>query len=79
MSNRPRMNEAQRNKLWDMCGRYGVPFREDDYMVYSESSSMMAGWAEGWIGGNTHATADRGGTDKPTIYVGVSPQGDSHT
>ena len=74
-----RMTEAQRDKLWDSCGRYGVPFREDDYHVFSPNSSMMASWVEGWVGGNTHATADRGGTDFPTIYLGVSPEGDSHS
>lgn len=74
-----RMTVKQRDKLWAVCGGYNVPFREDDYFVYSPESTMMAGWAEGWVGGRNHATGDRGGTEKPTIYVGVSPEGDSHT
>lgn len=73
------MTDAQRARLQDLCERYGVPFNEGDYLVYSANSSMMAGWAEGWVGGNAHATAERGGTEKPTLYVGVSPEGESHS
>jgi hypothetical protein len=68
-----RMSQAQRNRLWIMCGNYNVPFREDNYYIDGY------GYACGWIGGNEHATADRGGTKKPTIYTGVSPEGESHT
>lgn len=63
-----RMTNAQRDRLWQMCGNYNVPFNEADYFVYALDASMMAGYAEGWVGG------------KPgTIYVGVSPEGESHT
>lgn len=59
-----RMSDAQRNRLWDMCGNYGVPFREDDYTRPHTEPRFV----EGWIGG------------KPgTIYTGVSPKGESHT
>lgn len=68
-----RMSQAQRNRLWDMCGNYNVPFCENHYFI------DRYGFAEGWIGGNEHATAERGGTKKPTIYTGVSPEGESHT
>lgn len=64
----PRMTNAQRDRLWEMCGNYGVAFNEADYQVQSLNSSMQPGWVEGWIGG------------KPgTIYTGVSPEGQSHT
>ena len=56
--NRPRMNEAQRNALWALCGRYGVPFREDDYRVYPPDSWMMKGYVEGWIGGRDGSGID---------------------
>ena len=46
------MNDIQRKALSSLCSQYGVEFRETDYFVYPETSSMMAGWAEGWIGGN---------------------------
>lgn len=62
---RTRMNDAQRDALWNICGRYNVPFREDDYTLHPKDACMMAGYAEGWVGG------------KPfnTIFVGVSPDG----
>ena len=62
------MNEAQRNALKNICERYRVTFKEEDYTVYPASSSMMAGWAEGWVGGMLN-----------TIYVGVSPEGQIHS
>lgn len=67
-----RMTDAQRDKLWDLCGRYNVPFREDDYYKALFSNGMY----EGWIGGNLHS-----GTNgfKKTIYIGVEPNGDSHS
>jgi hypothetical protein len=73
---RARMSDAQRNKLWDMCGRYNVPFREDDYVFDSWNNGMV----EGWIGG--FQTVPHVTTKQPipkTIYVGVEPNGDSHT
>lgn len=63
-----RMTQAQRDRLWALCGSYNVPFSEDHYQVFKLDSSMMPGWAEGWIGGK-HGT----------LYVGVSPEGDSHS
>lgn len=66
----PRMTIAQRNRLWALCGRYGVPFREDDYVLQNRPTGLMtAGWVEGWVGGLVGKT----------IYVGVSPEGDSHS
>jgi hypothetical protein len=68
-----RMSQAQRNRLWIMCGNYNVPFRENDYYIDS------SGYACGWIGGHEHATTERGGTKKSTIYTGVSPEGEANT
>lgn len=65
----PRMTEAQRNKLWELCGRYNVPFREDDYVIMSADSIFgPPNWVEGWVGGK-----------QGTLFVGVSPEGDSHS
>ena len=74
-----RMTFEQREKLWEMCGRYGVPFREDDYhpTQFSSNSPIMY---EGWIGGIKHSGPIPGHTErKRTIYVGVEPDGRSHT
>lgn len=73
------MTPAQRTKLQVLCARYEVEYREGDYFVNSMGSAFMPGWVEGWVGGSEHATADRGGTEKPTLFVGVSPEGDSHS
>jgi hypothetical protein len=64
----PRMTYAQRDRLWEMCGNYGVHFDEKHYQVNLLTSNMMPGWVEGWIGG-----------EPGTIYVGVSPEGESHS
>ena len=74
---RNRMTRAQRDRLWDMCGNYGVPFNEEHYFVDQDN-----GYAEGWVGGRDYASRPndpKEGWGKTTIYVGVSPEGDSHT
>jgi hypothetical protein len=76
----PRMNAAQRDALWDLCGRYDVPFREDDYLIISAGSLSTPGHVEGWVGGNKHNGKHekqiRGMTvNKKTIYVGVDTDG----
>lgn len=69
-----RMTNAQRDKLWEMCGRYGVKFKEEDYFV------GIDGMAEGWVGGYYHnGEPAQISQFKKTIYVGVEPNGDSHT
>jgi hypothetical protein len=73
---KPRMTTKQRDKLWALCGDYNVPFRESDYVVYPN------GMVEGWVGGNEYASKLTGGAEsrgKKTIYVGVEPNGDSHS
>ena len=71
---RARMSDAQRNKLWEMCADYNVPFREDDYV-------FNYGMVEGWIGGTPGGPRFDGSkiTRPVTIYVGVELNGNSHT
>lgn len=66
-----KMTQEQFNKLSELCKRYDVPMAIADYVVSSQDSFMMKGWAEGWVGGPQQ--------NKKTIFVGVSPQGDSHS
>lgn len=58
------MNPIQRRALSRLCFQYGVEFKESDYFVYPRTSSKMAGWAEGWIGGN----------DGRKLYVRCDPR-----
>lgn len=69
------LNMVQQAALWGLCSRYDVEYQETDYLVYPANSVMMPGWAEGWIGGFQHAA----GTEHPTIFVGVSPEGEVHS
>ena len=66
---KPRMTIRQVRALWDLCGRYNVPFREDDYYFPTD---LPDGWVAGWVGG-WFPGSDR----KKTIYVGVDPEGRS--
>jgi hypothetical protein len=74
---KPRMTHAQRDKLWDLCAGYNVPFREDDYVLHSTRAaiSIGSGYVEGWIGGRD----GDGTTGRKTLYVGVAPDGRSHS
>ena len=72
---KPRMTDAQRDRLWEMCGRYGVPFRESDYVLSGKQAGIGAGWVEGWVGG----IDGTGITSRKTIYIGISPEGESHS
>jgi hypothetical protein len=62
------MTEAQEAKLRQLCDAYNVEFDAGQYLVFPADSWMMPGWAEGWVGG-----------DPTTIFVGVSPTGESHS
>lgn len=80
------MTDAQEAKLRNLCERYGVEFDLAHYIVFPADSLMMPGWAEGWIGGPEHANPQyhtfqpgERQSAKHTIYVGVSPEGDSHS
>ncbi len=65
---RLRPNEAQEAKLRQLCEVYRVDYDPDHYFVYPPTSAMMANWCEGWIGGQ-----------EGTLYIGVSPEGHSHS
>lgn len=73
-----RMNLLQLLTLWGMCGRYNVPFREDDYRFIPEDATFTPGFVEGWIGGAEQRDLFNKG-QQSTIYVGVAPDGRSHT
>ena len=62
MSNK--MNDKQREALRNLAFRYNVDFDESKFRVYKQDSTMMPGWAEGWVG---------------PIYVGCSPEGQIHS
>lgn len=61
---RNKMNDVQRNALSNLASRYNVNFDESKFFVYKADSTMMPGWAEGWVG---------------PIYVGCSPTGEIHS
>lgn len=72
-----KMTNAQRDRLWELCRQYNVPFREDDYRIQTEAIfGSPAGWVEGWVGGINHSA---GMGSAQTIYVGVDPEGNSHS
>jgi hypothetical protein len=59
----------QYEKVSDLCHRYREAFKFNDYRLQTEGVfGTPAGWLEGWVGGVT-----------TTIYVGVAPNGDSHS
>lgn len=60
---------AQRDKLQVLCDRFHVRFDPTHYRVFPNDSFMYAGFAEGRIGG----------PDCDTIFIGVEPNGDSHS
>lgn len=61
------MTAAQEKALRNICARYGVPFHAEDY---NPMFDLPDGYVAGWVGG---AYQQENG---PTIYVGVSPEGD---
>ena len=66
------MNEIQEQRLRAKCEAYKVPFRKEDYQPQFD---LPAGYVAGWIGGwQEHGFVN--GEYVPTIYVGVSPEGD---
>lgn len=64
---------AQAERLRALCENYGVEFHAADY---KPGFDLPPGWVEGWVGGIVHAGTP--GFPK-TIFVGVSPEGDSHS
>lgn len=67
------MSSKQHEALWNLCERYGVPFFP---LHYAPQFDLPEGYLAGWVGGPAHATADKGGNRKPTIYVGCSLNGE---
>ena len=61
-------NPAQEARLRELCSRYELEYDPAHYVVHPPTSSMMPGWAEGWVGGSPG-----------TLFVGVSPEGQSHS
>ena len=64
---KPRMTIAQRDALRRKCADYSVPFQEDHY---HPTFDLPQGYVAGWVGGFD------GQATKPTIYVGVSSEGE---
>jgi|GEM_PF-6292786 len=64
---RYKINTAQEEALRNLCHRYGVEYRADDYYVYPPDAAMCPGYAEGWVGGYVDGES--------RLYVGVSPVG----
>jgi len=72
------LTQAQYDKLSLLCERYNVPFDPTHYRVWSDDASMTKGFAEGWVGGIDYAPGNDQG-NRSTIYIGVEPNGDSHS
>lgn len=77
------LTEAQAATLRNLCDRYGVEYLPEHYVVHAPDSTLMPGWAEGWVGGPHHANPQYAEPEwppgKPTVYVGVSPEGEAHS
>jgi hypothetical protein len=75
------MTEAQRLALASLCRRYNVPFDESHYVPQFD---LPEGYLAGWVGGPEHGLVPQEvgnsmtlvRSDRTTIYVGVSPQGE---
>lgn len=65
------LTQQQYDKLQLSCERWNVPFDPTHYRTWSLDAVMTKGFAEGWVGG-----PDQAGK---TIYLGVEPNGDSHS
>lgn len=68
-----KMTQEQFDKLAYLCKGYQVEMAIGDYRVnpLTNSAMQLPGWVESWVGGNHQANK--------TIFVGVSPEGDSHS
>jgi len=61
-----KLTRAQYAAIEDISNRYGVPYEP---AAFSPGFDLPDGWVSGWVGGS----------QCPTIYVGVSPEGDIHS
>lgn len=71
------LTEAQVAALQNICQRYGVEYRADDYKPQFD---LPTGYVGGWVGGNDHGhrrTCDGEWvrTSKTTIYIGCDAEG----
>ena len=64
-----RMTHEQRVKIVELSKRYNVQCCWDDWHL--DPFDLPSGWVSGWVGGNNTTT--------PTIYVGIAPDGTSHS
>lgn len=62
------LTPPQRATLENLCGRYGVEFNASDYLP---AWDLPDGYVAGWIGGLAIQA------EHPTIYVGVSAEGEA--
>lgn len=68
---RTKMTQEQFDKLSSLCNRYHAEMRISDYHVRQPDSVFTPGWVESWVGGESCANK--------TIFVGVAPDGASHS
>lgn len=66
-----KMTQEQFDKLADLCRRYKVPMKLSDYVVRQAGSIFTPLWIESWVGGNEQ--------ENKTLFVGVAPDGASHS
>jgi hypothetical protein len=59
------LTSEQEAKLRLLCERYHVTY---DASHYTPAFDLPTGWVNGWVGGQPG-----------TLFVGVSPEGDSHS
>ena len=65
----PSLTTAQEQALMRLCERYGVAYEEADYLP---AFDLPGGYVAGWVGGKLGHQGPNG----PTIYVGVSLDGE---
>lgn len=75
------MTDAQQTALIEICKRYKVTYRSDDY---KPAFDLPDGYVAGWVGGPEHGFVRESTneydfewvrTPKTTIYVGVDEDG----
>lgn len=67
------LTPKQEERLRQLCESYGVKF---DPAHYWPAFDLPPGWVNGWVGGYVEHGQ---GSEHPTLFVGVSPEGESHS
>lgn len=67
---RPSLTAEQEAALRGICGRYKVGYDQDHYQPRFD---LPQGWVAGWVGGYAIQA------ERPTIYIGASPEGELHS